>query len=100
MGCRHCNTEEDETQEHQEVCPGLAHEQWGLNINKEQVKLIFWWRMAPKIKEVTNKDNLKEWKKKIELKKAKKKTAKTATNVTKAATTKTLSDKLKTETRE
>ena len=60
MGGRHCKTEEDETLE---VCTGLAHTQRVLNINEEQGKLIFWLRMGPKLKELTNKDNLKELKK-------------------------------------
>ena len=68
MGCRNCNTKIYETQEHLQVCPGLAHEQRGLNIDREQGKLIFWQRMAPKLKELANEDSLKEF-----FKKAKKK---------------------------
>ena len=30
IGCRHCDTGADETQEHLEVCTGLSHEQRGL----------------------------------------------------------------------
>ena len=52
MGCRHCETEADETQEHLEICTGLSHEQRGLNMVEEKGKLI-----------LTNEDNLEELKK-------------------------------------
>ena len=54
--------------------------------------------MAPKLKALTNEDDLKELKKKLNSKSQTKKTAKTATKVNKATTTKTLPDKLKTTT--
>ena len=73
MSCRQSNTEADETQEHLEVCTGFFHEQRGLKMNSEKRKLIFWRRMAPKLKLLTNEDNLKELKKKLNLRKAKKK---------------------------
>ena len=38
MGCRYCNTDLNEYKEHQEICPGLAQEQRGLNLNEEQGK--------------------------------------------------------------
>ena len=38
--------------------------------------MIFWRRMVPKLKLLTNEDNLKELKKKIKLKKAKKRPSK------------------------
>ena len=60
MGCRHCNTDIVENQEHLEVCMGLTHEQRGLNLNEEQSKQIFWQRTAPKLKELANEENLKE----------------------------------------
>ena len=64
---RHCDTGADETQEHLEVCTGLSHEQRGLNMDEEKGKLIFWRRMAPKLKELTNEDKLKELRKTIKL---------------------------------
>ena len=60
-------------------------------MNDEKGKLIFWRRMAPKLKTLTNQDNLKD-SKKLKIKKANQKTVKKATKVT---TTKTLLDKLK-----
>ena len=90
MGCRYC--EEDiriENQEHLEKCDGFKYEQRGLNLNEEIGKQIFWQRMAPKLKELANKENLKELEEKLKLKKkakAKKKPAKTSTKVIKAAT--------------
>ena len=88
MGCRHCDTEADETQKNLEICTGLSHEQRGLNMVEEKGKLI-----------LTNEDNLEELKKKRKLRRQIKNPAKAATRVTKATTTKTLSDKLKTATR-
>ena len=64
MGCRHCDTGTDETQEHLEVCTGFSHEQRGLKMNDEKGKLIFWRRMAPKLKALINEDHLKVQKKK------------------------------------
>ena len=58
--CRHCNTGTDETQEHLGLCTGFSHEQRGLKMDTEKGKSIFWRRMAPKLKLLTNEDNLKE----------------------------------------
>ena len=49
MGCRYCETDLIENQEHLETCTGFTHEQWGLDLTKEMVKKIFWGRMAPKL---------------------------------------------------
>ena len=81
--------------------PRLTQEQWGLNLNKEMGKQIFWRKMAAKLKKLADENKYKELKEKLKLKKTgkvKKKPAKTATKVTKATTNKTLSDKLKTAT--
>ena len=56
-------------------------------MNTDTGKSIFWRRMAPKLKSMANEDSLKEFKKRIKQKKAKKVTP-----------TQTLSDKLKKQT--
>ena len=65
-----CDTGTDETQEYLEVCTGFSHEQRGLKMNDEKGKLIFWRRMASKLKALTNEDNLKDLKKIFKLKQA------------------------------
>ena len=70
MGCRYC--EEDvriETQEHLEKCEGLTYEQRNLNMDEERGKLIFWRRMAPKLKKLDDKDKLVALKAKLKKKK-------------------------------
>ena len=49
MGCRYCEEDLIENQEHLEKCTGFAHEQRGLDLNQEMGKQIFWRRMARKL---------------------------------------------------
>ena len=63
------DTWSDETQEHLELCTCFAHEQSDLQIKTDTGKSIFWQRMAPKLKSMANKDNLKELNIKIKQKK-------------------------------
>ena len=70
MGCRYC--EEDvriETQEHLEKCEGFTHEQRNLNMDEEKGKLIFWRRMAPKLKKMDDNDKYLALKAKLKKKK-------------------------------
>ena len=70
MGCRYC--EEDiriETQEHLEKCEGFLHEQRNLNMDEEKGKLIFWRRMAPKLKKLDDNDKYLALKAKLKKKK-------------------------------
>merc|ERR1711892_1098580 len=70
MGCRYC--EEDirvETQEHMEQCEGFFHEQRNLDMNEERGKLIFWRRMAPKLKTLNDYDKWLELKERLRKKK-------------------------------
>ena len=70
MGCRYC--EEDiriETQEHLEKCEGFLHEQRNLNMDEEKGKLIFWRRMAPKLKKMDDNDKYLALKAKLKKKK-------------------------------
>ena len=62
MGCRHCDTGSTETQEHVEKCSGFTCEKKGSNMDTDAGKLIFWRRMAPKLKSMANDDSLKELK--------------------------------------
>merc|ERR1719483_768375 len=87
MGCRYC--EEDvriEIQEHLEKCEGLTYEQRNLNMDEERGKLIFWRRMAPKLKKLDDKDKLVALKAK--LKKKKEEQIKNKTNPKPVITTK------------
>ena len=60
MGCRYCETDLTENQEHLELCPGLTQEQRGLNLNEDMGKQIFLQRMAPKLKKIAEEDKYKE----------------------------------------
>ena len=73
MGCTHCDTGSDETQENLELCTGFAHEQRDLKINTVKEMSMFCKRMVPKSKSLANEDNLKELKKKFKQKKTTKK---------------------------
>ena len=58
-----------ETQEHLEKCAGFVHEQRNLNMDEERGKLIFWRRMAPKLKKLDDNDKLLALKAKLKKKK-------------------------------
>ena len=51
----------------------------GLNMDTDAIKLIFWRRMAPKVRSMTNEDILKELKTKLKEKKNEKKVTTTQT---------------------
>ena len=71
MGCRYCDEDvRVETQEHLEVCEGFTYEQRNLNMNEERGKLIFWRRMAPKLKSLNDHDKWLELKERLKKKKA------------------------------
>ena len=70
MGCRYCETDLIENQEHLETCTGFTHEQRGLDVTEEMVKQIFWRRMAPKLKKIDDEDKYIALKEKLRLKKA------------------------------
>ena len=53
MGCRHCDTGTNKTQEHLEVCTGFTYEQRGLKINEVKGKLLLA-KNGPKLKALTN----------------------------------------------
>ena len=58
MQCRHCNTGEEETQEHIETCSYFAKERETLNLEEGKDKLIFWRRVIYVLKcmKLQNKD--------------------------------------------
>ena len=58
MQCRHCNTGDEETQEHIETCTHFAKERETLNLEEGIGKLIFWRRVVYKLKcmKLQNKD--------------------------------------------
>ena len=58
MQCRHCNTGEQETQEHIETCSYFAKERETLNLEEGKDKLIFWRRVIYVLKcmKLQNKD--------------------------------------------
>ena len=69
MGCRYCGEDiRVETQEHLEQCAGFVHEQRNLNMDEERGKLIFWRRMAPKLKKLDDQDKLLALKAKLKKK--------------------------------
>merc|ERR1712123_124567 len=53
-----------------EQCEGFSHEQRNLDMNEERGKLIFWRRMAPKLKSLNDHDKLLELKERLRKKKA------------------------------
>ena len=66
MGCRYCETDLTENQEHLEICAGLTHEQMGLNLNEDMGKQIFWRRMAPKLKKLAGEEKIKRTERKTQ----------------------------------
>ena len=58
-----------ETQEHMEQCEGFSYEQRNLNMDEEKGKLIFWRRMAPKLKKLDDDDKYVAMKAKLKRKK-------------------------------
>merc|ERR1739838_652166 len=70
MGCRYCDEDiRVETQEHLEVCEGFTYEQRNLNMTEERGKLIFWRRMAPKLKTLNDHDKWLDLKERLREKK-------------------------------
>jgi len=70
MGCRYCDEDiRVETQEHLELCEGFSHEQRNLDMNEERGKLIFWRRMAPKLKTLNDHDKWLDLKERLREKK-------------------------------
>ena len=67
MGCRYCETDLTENQEHLEICAGLIHEQRGLNLNEDMGEQIFRRRMAPKLKKLDEEDESIVLKEKLRL---------------------------------
>ena len=51
LSCRFCDTGEEETQEHLEVCVGCDHERRGLRMSVRSDIVWFWRRMEVKIME-------------------------------------------------
>ena len=99
MGCRYCEEDIFENQEHLEQCEGFTHEQRGLDLTQEMGKQIFWRSMEPKLKKLDDEDKYIALKEKLRLKKAEKTFKKTqpaviATKVTKAKPNTKLSEKL------
>ena len=56
MNCRHCNTREEETHEHLEICPGTAHLRIKLDIEKEHDHMVLLRKLNRKLKEITAKE--------------------------------------------
>ena len=80
MGCRYCEEDLIENQEHLEQCTGFAHEQRGLDLTQEMGKQIFWRRMAPKLKKIDDEDKYIALKEKLRIKKGKKSLKKNTTS--------------------
>merc|ERR1711892_259207 len=81
MGCRYCDEDvRIETQEHLEMCAGFLHEQRNLNMTEEKGKLIFWRRMAPKLKTLNDHDKWLELRERMRKKKAEQKQKKLLNN--------------------
>ena len=72
MGCRYCEIDLIENQEHLETCTGYTHEQRGLDLTEEMGKQILLPRMAPKLEKLDDEDKYIALKEKLRLKKVEK----------------------------
>ena len=54
MGCRHCTSGENETQDHLETCTFFSKYRDGLDLTIIEHKLIFWRRVTRTIKDLKN----------------------------------------------
>ena len=54
MNCRHCDLQEEETQEHLEVCEGTKHMRAILDMTIEDNHKVFWRKLSRKLDETTN----------------------------------------------
>ena len=57
MNCRHCNLQEEETQEDLEVCEGTRDPRVKLDMNKEHTYMVFWRKLSRNLNEITNKES-------------------------------------------
>ena len=60
MGCRHCNTNEIESQEYLENCEGIKTLKGRLNMSNPREHITFWRMMSKKMKELKK---VKRWRK-------------------------------------
>ena len=65
MGCRHCNTDEIEFQEHLEVCTGTKDLRVNLKMNVPNKHSIFWRRMSKRLKDLKKSGETEEMKEKM-----------------------------------
>ena len=54
MDCRHCDTKEEETQEHLEVCKGTEdlRQDIDMNLNIEHDKMVFWKKLTRRLSKI------------------------------------------------
>ena len=64
MGCRHCNTEEVESQTHLEICTGTKEMRNDLDMKIEKDQLAFRRKMSKKLRDLVKSDEYDEIKNK------------------------------------
>ena len=60
--CRRCDTNGNEPQEHLEICQGTLNERRGQDMDTFTAKVIFWQRIAIRLKKLEDMDKITKYK--------------------------------------